>query len=391
MQSSKTAIASRHLRDLFSNGTATGQTDGQLLTRYANCNDGSAFEALVMRHGPMVVATCRAVLKHEHDIEDAFQASFLVLARKAGSVRAEKALGGWLHRVAYRIAVQAKNESERRRRHELEAAAMTNARTTSPGPDVELYSVLHSEIERLPERERLPVVLVDLDGLSYEQAAGRLRWTVPVTLLPAGQGPSAAAREPDSARCDRPCGRRRDGLVDDTGHCRTSRCVGSRGRRAGDRRAGPGCGGRTERELHPGAVHDPTEDRAGGRRGTSRIRLCGSRGFGSGSEPGSDARAGHPSRRHRTGSHNQGASGRSESGPTEGRARLDDRVPRPRRRSCRQGCRGGDRADRLCGNQSGASSPFRRRKVGRMVDSRCECRLPSALSIPWPSATGRLP
>jgi Sigma-70 region 2 len=76
MQSSTTAIASRHLRDLFGNGTVTGQTDGQLLTHYATCNDGSAFEALVTRHGPMVVATCRAVLKHEHDIEDAFQATF---------------------------------------------------------------------------------------------------------------------------------------------------------------------------------------------------------------------------------------------------------------------------------------------------------------------------
>ena len=179
MQSSTTMMASRHLRDLFSNGTATGHTDGQLLARYATYNDGSAFEAIVTRHGPMVVATCRAVLKHEHDIEDAFQATFFVLARKAASVRTENALGGWLHRVAYRIAVQAKNESERRRRYESEAAAVATLRTTLPEFDRELGSILHAEVERLPEPERLPLVLVDMEGLSYEQAASRLRSTVP--------------------------------------------------------------------------------------------------------------------------------------------------------------------------------------------------------------------
>ncbi len=77
----------RHLRDLFSGGTAVGLTDGQLLARYAASNDDQAFAALVARHGPMVAATCRAVLRHKHDVEDAFQATFLVLARKAGSVR----------------------------------------------------------------------------------------------------------------------------------------------------------------------------------------------------------------------------------------------------------------------------------------------------------------
>ena len=81
MKTSTTGMALRDLRDLFRSGTVTGHTDGQLLARYATFNDGPAFEALVMRHGPMVVATCRAILKHEHDIEDAFQSTFLVLAR----------------------------------------------------------------------------------------------------------------------------------------------------------------------------------------------------------------------------------------------------------------------------------------------------------------------
>ncbi len=135
-----------------------------------------------MRHGPMVVATCRAILKHEHDIEDAFQSTFLVLARKAGSVRTGMALGGWLHRVAYRLAVQAKIEAKRRRQHESEAAAMRISDATRPGLalDLDVCSILHEEIERLPERERLSVVLVDLEGLTYEQAAGHLHWTVPV-------------------------------------------------------------------------------------------------------------------------------------------------------------------------------------------------------------------
>ena len=92
----------RHLRDLFHDGTAVGLGDGQLLARYTHTRDEAAFEALVARHGPMVLATCRAVLKHEHDVEDAFQATFLVLARKARSVRAGDALGAWLHRLASR-------------------------------------------------------------------------------------------------------------------------------------------------------------------------------------------------------------------------------------------------------------------------------------------------
>ena len=92
-----------------------------------------AFEALVARHGPMVLATCRAVLKNEHDVEDAFQATFLILARKAGSIRGGDALGGWLHRVAYRASVEASVEAKKRRRKEAEAAAMA-PRSVHPGP-----------------------------------------------------------------------------------------------------------------------------------------------------------------------------------------------------------------------------------------------------------------
>jgi RNA polymerase sigma factor (sigma-70 family) len=169
----------RHLRDLFHEGTALGLGDAQLLSRYAESRDQAAFEALVARHGTMVLATCRAVLRHDHDVEDAFQATFLVLARKARTVRAGEALGGWLHRVAYGIAVQALGASRQRRRREAEAAAMATLETTRPGPEPDLAAIVHEEVDRLPDRQRLPVILCDLEGLTYQQAAGRLRWTDP--------------------------------------------------------------------------------------------------------------------------------------------------------------------------------------------------------------------
>ncbi|QEH31875.1 ECF RNA polymerase sigma factor SigE [Aquisphaera giovannonii] len=167
------------LRDLFGGGTAVGLGDAELLRRYAGSGDEAAFAALVARHGPMVAATCRAVLRDHHDAEDAFQATFLVLARKAGSVRAGEALGGWLHRVAYRAAVQRRIEVGRRRRAEVEARPMEVPDRGPAAADFEACSMLHQEIDRLPEALRLPVVLCDLEGLTYEQAAGRLRCTAP--------------------------------------------------------------------------------------------------------------------------------------------------------------------------------------------------------------------
>ena len=171
--------ALRHLHELFSGGTAVGHTDGQLLARYTGSKDGPAFAALVARHGPMVAATCRAILQREHDVEDAFQATFLVLARKAGSIRAGDVLGGWLHRVAYRVAVQANIELKRRRRRESDVSPMDIPATVHSVPDLELLAIVHEEIDRLPERQRLPVVLCDLQGLTYEHAASQIHATVP--------------------------------------------------------------------------------------------------------------------------------------------------------------------------------------------------------------------
>jgi RNA polymerase sigma factor (sigma-70 family) len=179
MASGALGETSRHLRDLFGDGTAVGLGDGQLLARYAASRDEAAFEALVIRHGPMVLATCRAILKHEPDVEDAFQATFLALAREARSVRGGDALGGWLHRVAYRVSIRAGAQARRQRRSEAEAAAMTYLEVNDTRPDPDVVPIVHEELDRLPDRHRLPVVLCDLEGLTYEQAAARLRWTEP--------------------------------------------------------------------------------------------------------------------------------------------------------------------------------------------------------------------
>jgi RNA polymerase sigma factor (sigma-70 family) len=169
----------KHLSHLFGGGTTVGLGDGELLCRYAASRDELAFEVLVARHGPMVAATCRAVLHNHHDVEDAFQATFLVLARRASSIRAGDALGGWLYRVAYRAAMQRNVETKRRRTREVEESTMEIPDAACSALDFDVRSILHEEIDRLPESQRLPVVLCDLEGLTYEQAAGRLQWTVP--------------------------------------------------------------------------------------------------------------------------------------------------------------------------------------------------------------------
>ena len=124
MASAALGAAYRHLRHLLAAGATLGLEDGALLARYSGSNDPAAFEALVTRHGPMVLATCRAVLRSEHDAEDAFQAAFLILARKAHTVRGGESLGAWLHRVAYRASVRASIEARRRRLKEEEAATL---------------------------------------------------------------------------------------------------------------------------------------------------------------------------------------------------------------------------------------------------------------------------
>jgi RNA polymerase sigma factor (sigma-70 family) len=157
---------------------AGGATDGQLLNRFRNAGDESAFELLVWRHGPMVLSACRRILADEHAAEDAFQATFLMLARKAGSIGRGQAVAAWLYRVAYRIALRAKMRDARRVRRERIAGEPRAART-SPDPGwslewEELRPHLDAEIARLPEEYRSAFILCHLEGKTNEEAAREL-------------------------------------------------------------------------------------------------------------------------------------------------------------------------------------------------------------------------
>ena len=158
---------------LLTSGTLAGLTDGDLIARLADRRSAeSAFEAIVDRHGPMVRRVCLGILRHEHDADDAFQAVLLVLARRAGSLRDPDALGPWLHGVALRTARLAR----RRRRDGAEAPGVV-AVEAPPDRDVlrrEEAGVLHEEIARLGEDQRVAVVLCHLQGLTHEEAGRRL-------------------------------------------------------------------------------------------------------------------------------------------------------------------------------------------------------------------------
>jgi polysaccharide export outer membrane protein len=151
-------------------------TDDRLLGQFIDKGDSAAFEALVVRHAPRVLGVCRQVLQGPHDVEDAFQSTFLLLARNAASIRKRESLGHWLHGVAHRLAVRLKVKSARRGTAERESRGVGMA---SPKPEDEvnrreLRQVIHEEIDRLPERLRQPVMLCYLEGLTNEAAARHL-------------------------------------------------------------------------------------------------------------------------------------------------------------------------------------------------------------------------
>ncbi len=179
---SHTGAVRDQLDRLFQGGTVAGLDEGALLERYVTARDEAAFAALVARHGPMVLGVCRRVLRDERDVEDAFQATFLVLVRRAGAIRDGDLVGRWLHGVAHRVAVRARAHSARRFVREQATSVSIEPAAFASGPaDLErreLLSIVDEEVTRLPSALREPVVLCYLEGMTHDEAARRLRWPV---------------------------------------------------------------------------------------------------------------------------------------------------------------------------------------------------------------------
>jgi RNA polymerase sigma factor (sigma-70 family) len=166
----------RHLRRAVVRQDGAGRTDRQLLGSFLDYQDEAAFEALVRRHGSMVFGVCRRVVGNHHDAEDAFQATFLVLARKASSVQPRDRVANWLHGVALRTALKAKALTAKRRGREKQVPVMPEPEATPPGPWCDLLPLLDQELNGLPETYRLPILLCDLEGQTIREAAHQLGW-----------------------------------------------------------------------------------------------------------------------------------------------------------------------------------------------------------------------
>jgi RNA polymerase sigma factor (sigma-70 family) len=149
---------------------ATDGSDAELLERFAVQRDEAAFEALLRRHGPLVWNVCRRVLAEEHAAEDAFQATFLVLVRKARSVGKRASIRSWLYGVALRVALRARQQEQLRRRREQE----TPIRSSGEATWQDVRPILDEEIQRLPEKYRLPIILCYLEGQTNDEAAQAL-------------------------------------------------------------------------------------------------------------------------------------------------------------------------------------------------------------------------
>ena len=167
----------RQIHTLFRVGAAGGMTDRELLEQFLAGDESEAtFAVLVDRHGPMVRSLCRSLLGDLHEADDAFQATFLVLARRAGSIRDKEAVASWLYGIAYRVCMRIRTEATRRRslsQHLAERARHDD--TTGTAQPAEHIPELFEEVARLPDRYRAPIVLCYLEGQTHEQAARALR------------------------------------------------------------------------------------------------------------------------------------------------------------------------------------------------------------------------
>ncbi len=149
-------------------------TDGQLLEEFLTRHDGAAFEALIRRHGGMVLRVCQRILRNSHDAEDAFQASFLVLIRKGLELRQRQTVANWLYGVAYHTALKARAAAAKRRAKERQASAMASPEARDQESLADIRSLLDQELHRLPARFREPVILCDLEGKTRKEAARSL-------------------------------------------------------------------------------------------------------------------------------------------------------------------------------------------------------------------------
>jgi RNA polymerase sigma factor (sigma-70 family) len=165
LDSIRRLIGDRHIND---------HPDQELLCRFRTEHDEAAFHGLLCRHGPMVLDVCRNVLGNETDAEDAFQATFLVLAQKAAAIRKETAVGNWLYGVAFRVAQKARADQGRRRKHEARAPEQSPTDQTDDLSWREVQQTLHAELNRFPERYRAPLVLCYLQGQTQDAAAALL-------------------------------------------------------------------------------------------------------------------------------------------------------------------------------------------------------------------------
>src|SRR5262245_31446451 len=172
--------------------TLAHQSDGQLVEQFLAGRDEAVFTALVRRHGPMVYRVCWRVLQQQQDTEDAFQATFVVLAQKLHTVRKQNSLASWLHGVAHRVALKAKAQGIQRRRHEQ------HANVSHPPPDEvtwgELRTALDAELARLPDKWRLPLILCYLEGHTQDEAARHLGWSRTTLQRRLDQARAALAR-----------------------------------------------------------------------------------------------------------------------------------------------------------------------------------------------------
>jgi RNA polymerase sigma factor (sigma-70 family) len=179
MANAQINLVLRHLRGFRETQVLTQVPDALLLERFAIWHEEAAFGALLRRHGPMVLSVSRRVLRSPQDAEDVFQGTFLLLVRKAASIRKRESVGSWLHGVAHRLALKAREKGFRRRVHEKRAADM---RDTQPNSNVawhEIQAALDGALQALPERYRTALVLCYLEGKSHAEVAQKLDCPLP--------------------------------------------------------------------------------------------------------------------------------------------------------------------------------------------------------------------